>query len=721
MKLKDKKEENYLLNCLVELSKLYNNPSQIDTIIDGLVVDKDKNLFDFFTIKNRGLESLFFEASKKAGFSSKMIKESKIKKDLPKLLLPAIAILKDDKAVILLDFSEDYNYTKIILPKNSKNEPYWVETKLLEEEFEGSLFLLKPNFEIGNINENSLKDKKHWFWGSLSYSKGIYFDVVLASFLLNIFMLATPIFTMSVYDRVVPNSAFDTLWVFSLAILIVYVFDMLIKFTRIYILEIASKKSDVIISSKLFEYVLNIKLSHRFKSVGSFASNLREFDHIRTFITSTSIATLIDLPFIFIFLLVIYIIGNDIVVVPIIASIIIILYSLIIKTPLKKSIDKTSKSLAFKNSVLIESLNTIETIKSFGLNSKMQWKWEEAIGEIAKREITTKLLSNSITTFSNFIIQISNVVIIILGVYAISRQNLTMGGLIALVMLTSRTLAPLNQFASLIANYEYAKSSYKMLNNIMNLPIDYPEDKKFIKRERLEGVIEFKNVKFKYPNSNFYILDDVSFKIKAKESVGIIGVNGSGKTTFLKLILGIYEIESGSILIDNINIKQISPYDLRKNISYIPQEIVLFSGSVKENIINSIHRVEDEEIIKASKMSGVDNFISKNQNGYNMEIKERGEGVSNGQKQSIGVARAFIKKDSSIFLADEPTNALDSITEKRVEENIKTFAKDKTTIIVSHKQSLIEITDRLIVLNNAKIILDGEYEDIIKRLNSVTR
>lgn len=710
------KGENYLLNCFVIFSKLYNKPISIETLTHGLPLEHGVDKFTLFTLHNKGLNDIFSRVSDKAGFRSNLIHNFSLA-EIPKILLPSILLLKDDKACIVTEFSEDYRYVKIIMPELSE-EAYWIESELLEKEFTGSLFLLKPLFEIHDVTELSLKEKKHWFWGSLSYSKSIYLDVIIASFLLNIFMLATPLFTMNVYDRVVPNSAFDTLWVFSIAVVIVYVFDTLMKFLRTYTLEVAAKKSDVIISSKLFEYVLNIKLSHRFSSVGSFASNLREFDHIRSFFTSSSMATLIDLPFLLIFLGVIFIIGGEIVIVPMIAALIIIIYSLVIKTPLKRSIDKVSKSSAYKNSVLIESLSTIETIKSLSLQSQMQWKWEESVGKIAKDEISSRLLSNSITTFSNFVIQISSVAVLILGVYAISEQSLSMGGLIALVMLTSRTLAPLNQFASLISNYEYAKSSYKMLNEIMQLPTDYSDEQRFVERKNINGIIEFKNVKFKYPNTDYYILNDVSFKISNNEKVGIIGTNGSGKTTILKLIMGLYEPESGSILIDGVDINQISPYDLRKHMAYVPQDIVLFKGTLQENISNAVESLSDEELIKAAKMSGVENFVAQHPSGYNLSIQERGDGLSGGQKQAVGVARAFVKSSASMVLMDEPTNSMDSNTEVLVEDSLRVFSTQKTMILVSHKQSLLQMSERLILLRNGKILLDDGYKNVLEKLSA---
>lgn len=708
-------DDNNLLNCFAHFSKLYNQPVNINTILDGLAFNRDEDISSLFSLENRGLDDLFSKVAIKANFTSTLVENSTIKK-IPKILLPVILFLTEDRVCILTEVNLKKNEVQVIFP-DLEEKAMSLSYKELERDFTGSLLLLKPTFEQEDISEHGLKKQKHWFWSSLSYSKSIYLDVIVASLLLNVFMLATPIFTMNIYDRVVPNAAFDTLWVFAIAIGIVYIFDAFMKFLRTYTLEVAAKKSDVIISSKLFEYVLKIKLFHRFSSVGSFASNLKEFDHIRSFFTSTSMATLIDLPFLFIFLAVIFFIGAEIVFVPIVAVLIIILYALMVKRPLKNSIDKVSNSSAYKNAVLIESLTAIETIKSFNLQSRMQWRWEASVGEISSDEISSKLLSNSITTFSSFVTQISSVAIIILGVYAISEQNLTMGGLIALVMLSSRTLAPLNQFASLIANYEYAKSSYILLNEIMNLPVDYEDNKRYIERKSIKGSISFRNVKFKYPNSKNYILNDVSFNILAGEHVGIIGTNGSGKTTILKLIMGLYEPESGQILIDGIDIKQLNPYDLKRYLAYVPQNIVLFKGTLQENMINANENVNDEILIRAAQLSGVDAFVAEHPDGYNMPIQERGMGLSGGQKQAIGVMRALIKENAKIILMDEPTNSMDSRTELNVEKSLVNFSKDKSMLIVSHKQSLLRYAERIILLQNGKVLLDGTYDKVMQELS----
>jgi len=708
-----------ILECLVIFTKLHNRPFTADALIADLPLEPGRTSPKLFSLDSKGSKSAFFRAAKRAGFSSKLVHYSL--KDISPLLLPVLLVLKGDKnnenACILTEISPDKTHAKIILPDVGEGEN-WVEMETLENEYTNFAFLIKPEHHNKDAHKRVLKhEEHHWFWGTLAYSRSIYMDVIIASFLINLFVMASPLFTMNVYDRVVPNNAIDTLWVFAIGIGVIYLFDMVLKFLRSYFLENAAKKSDIIMSSIIFEQVMNLKTSSKPKSVGSFASNLKDFDSIRGFFTASSVAAMIDLPFSIIFILIIYIIGDWLVAIPLVAGFVIISYSYIVEEPMRKSIESTYEASAHKNSVLIESLTALETIKALGISGQSQWKWEEATGDVAQKGLQSKILSNSITTFVNFTVQINTVAIIIGGVYAIGDKTLSMGGLIAVVMLGSRMLAPLGQVASLIANFEQTKTAYDAINSIMKLDVEREEGKKFVERPSFKGKIEFQHVSFVYPDTDRKILDDVSFTINPGESIGIIGTNGSGKTTIEKLILGLYEPSEGAILLDGIDIKQIDPADLRSNVSYVPQDVILFQGTLKDNIILRSPDASDEQILFVSKLSGVTNFVDVHPMGYDMPIGERGDGLSGGQKQSICVARAFIN-NSPIVLLDEPTNAMDSTNESHFIRAMKEYKHNHTMIVVSHKNALLSLTDRLILIDKGKVILDDTNAAVIKQLNT---
>lgn len=704
---------------MVIFTKLYNRPYSADALIADLPIPPGRTTPRLFSLDAKGSKSAFHRAAQRAGFSSKLVDYSF--KDISPLLLPVILVLKGDeygeRACILTEISPDRKYAKIILPEAGEGEN-WVESEFLEAEYINFAFLLKHNHQYKDAHNRLLKhDSHHWFWGTMSYFSGIYADVIVASFLINLFVMATPIFTLNVYDRVVPNNAIDTLWVFATGIIVIYIFDIILKFLRSYFLENAAKKSDVIMSSIIYEHVLNLKIASKPRSVGSFASNLKDFDSIRGFFTASSIATIIDLPFTIIFLFIIYIIGGWMIAIPIVSALIIMIYSIFVEKPMRRSVQSTYEASAHKNSVLIESLTALETIKALGISGQYQWKWEEATGDVAQKGLKSKILSNSISTFVNFVVQLNTIALIIGGVYAIGNNALTMGGLIAVVMLGSRMLAPLGQVAALIANFQQTKTAYDVINSIMKLSVEREESKNFVQRPFFKGKVEFKNVSFVYPDTENKVLDDVSFVINPGESVGIIGTNGSGKTTIEKLILGLYEPTEGSILMDGIDIKQIDPADLRRNISYVPQEVILFQGTLKENIVLRSPGASDEEILEVAKLSGVSYFADSHPMGYDMHIGERGDGLSGGQKQSISIARAFIHS-APIILLDEPTNSMDSTHENHFIRAMNSYQNNHTMILISHKNILLSLTKRLILLDRGKIILDGSHDDVIRRLRS---
>ena len=706
------KIKDELLQCLVIFTKLHNNPYSADALTIGLPV-KDGEEIELFSLKSS--KSLFSRAASRAGFASTLVR-----KDLDQispLVLPCILMLRGKKACILQSFSEDKKMANIITPDLSTGTST-IETSKLKDEYLGYAYYLKREFVPEDTSSTKLIDagNDHWFWGTLKRSKKIYFDVVIASFIINLFVLASPLFTMNVYDRVVPNNAVETLWVLALGVSVVYGIDLFLKFVRSYFLEIAGKKSDIIMSSILFERVMDMKFSNKPKSVGSFASNLKEFDTVRNFFSSASLAAIVDLPFALIFLIVTYFIGSYLVLVPIVIMIAILCYTFFIKDPLQNAIKSTFEASAMKNGILIESLSSLETIKTLGASGHVQWNWEEATGEIANRSIKSKIITTSITTVTSFLVQLNPIAIIVLGVYMIQDTHLTMGGLIAAVMLSSRAIAPMGQVASLAANFEQTKTAYQSLSKIMQMPVERPEGKKFVRRNSFEGKIEFKNVSFTYPDTTKGSLDRINFVIQPGEKVGIIGRNGSGKTTLQKIILGLYAPTEGSVLIDGIDINQIDPADLRRNIGYVPQDVVLFKGTVRENIVQKAPYVDDMQIIKAAKVSGVDEYVNAHPLGFDMPVFERGDGISGGQRQSIAVARAFLL-DSPIILLDEPTNSLDNTVESKLKANLKVNTVNKTMILVTHRTSMLDLVDRLIVMDNGKILLDGPRDEVLARLS----
>ncbi len=696
--------EDALLNCLVLYTKINRNPRSKDSLTAGLPLDSNKISPD-----------LFIRAAARANVNATFKKRSLDK--IPNLVLPCILLLKDDQACILEQIDTKENTASIILSDATEGR-LEVSLDKLSENYIGYAIYLTEKYQNESKKENLVQAKKgHWFWQTLWENKGIYRDVLLASAVINIFVLANPLFVMNVYDRIVPNNAIESLWVLAIGISVVYLFDILLKFLRSYFLEIAGKKSDVIMSSKLFEQTLGLTMDNRNTPVGVFANNLKEFDSIRNFFTSGTIASIVDLPFVIIFLLVIFFIAGIIVLVPITIILIILLYSLLMKGSIQKSIEETYEGQNQKSAILIETLTSIETIKALGVEAHSQWKWEQAVGEVARTSVKAKMLQSSIGRMTGFMQQMSTVAIILTGVYLIMDGALTMGGLIATVMLSQRAIGPMGQIASLTTSYQQTKTALGTLNEIMEQDIERPVNSQFIQHPVFDGDIEFIDVTFTYPEESKPALANVSFKIKAGEKLAIIGRIGSGKSTIEKLILNFYRVDSGSILLDGIDISQLDPAELRRNINYVPQDVVLFKGTLKENIAYRAPYVEDDVILKAAKTAGVDDFARLHPSGYGMAISEGGRSLSGGQRQSIGVARALLL-ETPIFLFDEPTNAMDAKTEQVMIDRLKKGTIKNTTIVVTHKMSLLQLVDRLIVMDNGKIIADGPKTTVLEALKT---
>lgn len=711
--------ENPILDCLAIFCKMSGRPYSKESLISGLPIEEGHSspvLFSKFSSK-----SLFSRAAAKAGFKTRVLK-TKIE-DINPLVLPCIVLLngknsKDElRACILLGFDDEMANARVVLPEAEDVENS-VTIEELKKYYFGFSILLKKELRfddkqltVGDVKEN------HWLWGTMKIVRDTYRDVIIASLLINIFVLATPLFTMNVYDRVIPNDAKDTLWILSIGVLIVYGIDVVLKFLRTYFLETAGKKTDIIASSLIFERVLDLKMSSMPSSVGSMANILKEFESIRSFITSSTISLLIDLPFIILFLITIYYIGGVLVVVPVVIIIFIVFYTLYAKEKLQNSIKQSYEASSMKNGVLIESLSSIETLKSLGATGYSQWKWEEATSQIADKSISSKTISASITTVTSFLLQLNTVAIIIVGTYLIGEKMISMGALIAVVIISSRAIAPMGQVASLLSTFHHTKVSYKALDDIMNMPVEHPQGKKFVARPEYRGNIEFKNVGFTYPNSDKSTLNNLNFRINEGEHIAIIGKIGSGKSTIHKLLLSLYVPNEGAILVDNIDTKQLDPTELRKNIAYVSQDVLLFNGTVKENIVYRLPHIDDEKIIEAATVSGVMDFINKHPKGFDMPVGERGAFLSGGQRQSIAIARAILQ-DYPIVLLDEPTSAMDSSTEAKFIKSIKEYLKGKTMILVTHKTSLLSLADRVIVMEDGQIVLDGKKDYVVEKLRT---
>ena len=691
-----------LLESLVFLARLEGRPVTADALVAGLP------LVDGFLTPE-----LFPRAAGRAGLSARLMKRGLA--DISTLVLPAVLLCHGRQACVLLSLDTAAGVARVALPEAGAGEQEF-SLDALESRYSGYVFYIKPEHRFDErAPDAGGQSPGHWFWSTLGKNWRIYRDVLVASFLINLFALASPLFVKNVYDRVVPNRVFETLWVLAIGVALVVLFDILMKMLRGYFIDLAGKKSDVLLSSRIFEQVLGLRMEAKPTSVGAFANNLREFESIRDFITSASIATLVDLPFIALFLLVIWLIGGPVVWVGVGVILLVAAYGVAVQRPLRESVEKTYKASAQKGAMLIESLSGLESIKFLGAESPLQRKWEQLTGHIANWSIRSRVLSSSAVNVANMLQQLAQVGVVVIGVYLIADGELSMGGLIACTMLTGRAVAPMGQLANLSVRYFHAKTALETLNGIMQMPVDRPEEKTFLSCPTLEGEIEFDHVTFHYPGNEVAALHDVSFRIKPGEHIALIGRIGSGKSTIAKLILGLYQPTEGAVRIDGIDVRQINPADLRRNVGYIAQEPLLFFGSVRDNIAMGAPHADDAELLKAANIAGVTPFVQRHPMGFDLPVGERGENLSGGQRQAISVARALINAPG-MFVMDEPTNSMDNTSESMLRKNLAAVLQDKTAIVATHRSSLLDLVERLIVLDNGTIVADGDKDTVVQLL-----
>ncbi|MFQ6405644.1 type I secretion system permease/ATPase [Methylophilus sp. 'Pure River'] len=700
----NKTAKDALLECLLYICRHNRLATTRDALTSGLPLEGGKLNPELF---KRSAERLRLEVTVKQGAVATLLQPQ----------ADVTLLLNNHRACQLIKIDESQHFAQVVFPDLS---PDAVTMSLadLAAEYTGYALITKQNFmfdartpEVGRVKV------RHWFWGTLAENKGIYRDVMVAALLINIFALAMPLFTMNVYDRVVPNKAVETLWVLGIGVALIVLGDLLLRSMRAYFLDWASARIDVKLSTQIMEKVLGTRYEAKPNSVGSFASNLRSFESVRDFITSATVVTLIDLPFGIIFLIVIAWINPYMVLPALIGGAIVLIYSLSVQTKMHDLSETMYRASAQRNATLIESLVGLETVKSMGVEGQMQGKWEKSALFLSEVGSKLKLLSSSITNGTYALQQIISVAIVILGVYLISNGDLTMGGLIACSQLTSRGLAPISQIAGLFTQYHTAATSLKSLDEVMGKPVERNKGVNFLSRPAFKGEIEFKNVSFKYPGSDELALNRVSFRIRPGEHVGLIGRMGSGKTTINKLILGLYQPTEGAILIDGIDARQIDPAELRRSIGYVQQDNHLFYGSLRENITLRHPHADDHSVLQAAQVGGIAEFVNAHPKGFDLEVGERGDTLSGGQRQGVGIARAFVTQPQ-IVLLDEPTSAMDHSGEETVKRNIAQATADKTMIVISHRNAMLELAERLIVIDAGQVVADGNKEDVTAALRA---
>lgn len=638
---------------------------------------------------------------------------------IPTIAAPFLALLANNESVVISKIEDGENGRHFeILTEEGLRQTLSVQD--LAVNYSGYSWFIKRNIRSETRSEID-KYETSGFWKVIWRYKKYYYQVIIASFVINLLALISSLYVMNVYDRVIPNQAYETLWVLTIGVVLAIGFEFLAKMLRSYLLDIAGKKADIVISAMLFHRVMGIRLDKRPASSGSYANNLRDFESIREFMTSASLLALVDLPFILLFIGVISVIGGYLALVPLTIIPVVVIAGLLIQKPLAKGINASMKETSQRQGLAVESIEGIETLK---LNNAVNWaqqRWEMLTEKTAFSSIAVRNLTNFMVNFSAAMQQLNTVGLVCLGTYLIHANDvnsrITMGALIASVILSGRALAPLGQIAGLATRFQSARMALAGVKNIFNRPVEREDHKKYISPTSVNGALRLTNVTYQYNKDGQPALNNINLEIKAGEKVAILGKIGGGKSTLLKLLTGLYEQQQGNISLDDLDIRQIDPIFLRSKVGMLAQKPRLFFGTLRENL--DLARLDgyssDDDLVRALKRFQLDKIIRQHPAGLDMPLGEDGLGLSGGQKQMVALAQLTLR-NPNVVLLDEPTTGIDVDTEKLVLDALEAWTQDKTLIVVTHKLPILRLVDRIIVMDDGKILIDGPKQKVLKML-----
>lgn len=694
-----------LADALICLAAFHGRAISREALIAGLPI-----------VNGRLTAALMERAGIRAGLEVEPVRRALA--NIPALVLPVVLVTKDGIPLILTALDDIGQIAHVIDPEKPGIKKSFPIADLAAN-YSGYAFFAKPaaNADARTVAAGDLP-QTHWFWSVVRRFGSNYGHVALAALLVNLLALAAPLFTMNVYDRVVPNGAIPSLIALTVGLGLAIVFDFVIRIVRSRIVDLTGKKIDVVLAANIFEHMLAVKMANRPTSVGILANQMRDFDSVREFFTSGAVVAATDLFFAVIFIGILFVIAGPLAWIPLLMLPIVIGAGFILQRPLDRAMKRLQAESSARHGVLIESLSGIETIRAAGAESRMQTAWERSVAATARSGEDVHFWSTLALTISSSAQQITSMLLVVIGVFLILDGKITMGALVAANMLSGRVLAPISSLASVITRATQTTSAMRSIDRLMSLERERPPGRAYVSRKIENGAVNFENVSFRYPGAKESALENVSFKIAPGERVAIIGRVGSGKTTVGRLLSGFYEPLEGSIAIDGIDSRQYDPADLRSGIGFVMQDTDLFFGKLRDNITLGKPSATDEEVIEVARLSGVEQFIAGHPLGYDMPVAEGGRSLSGGQKQAIGLARAMIRKPKIMFM-DEPTAHFDVRSETEFLERLKTIAKTEMTIIVStHRPSLLSLVNRILVFDRGKLVADGPREAIVASLQA---
>jgi ATP-binding cassette subfamily C protein LapB len=693
-----------LLQCLAYIAKFHGDERTLASWRQGLPVGQ-----------LGATPKVVLDAAEEAGFHSKLVQRDL--QDVPAYLFPLIVLLKDERACVWL--GRDADAVELATVESAETMlPVRMSFEDLYAQANGFCIFIKPPVrrdERAGIHLASHPES--WFWGTLWRYRSYYYNVVLAAILVNILTLAGTFFTMNVYDRVVPNQAYITLWALALGTVLAMSFEFAGRQLRSYLVDVAGKKADLVLGNMLFRQMLDVRLEAKPASSGAFANQMREFESLREFATSATIAALTDLPFVLLFIAVIAMIGGVLAIVPLITIPLVVLIGWLIQAPLARYMKENMRESSLKHGLLIESIEGVETLKSINGQGLMQKRWDDYSALASTSSMKSRELTSWATNLVSYVQQIVTVIIVVWGAYLIGEGKLSMGALIGVVILAGRSVSPLAQVVGLAVRYQHAKTALGVLNGLMEKPTDRDPKQTYLPRTRFDGALRLENMGFTYPQQKLPALAGINLNIAPGDKVAVLGRIGSGKSTLMRVLSNLYLPTEGSVYADNIDLRQIDPADVHHNIGLVSQDCKLFYGTLRENIMMSAPYASPEQFLQVAKIAGVDTLAARHPSGYEMLIGESGAGLSGGQRQLVALARCLLAKNP-VVLMDEPTSAMDGQTETMFMAQLQKEMVGRTLIIATHRMSLLALVNRVIVLDNGKLVVDGPRDKVMAALNA---
>ena len=629
-------------------------------------------------------------------------------------LMPAVLQLRSGMAVVC---QRKDNHYSVILPALG-DTPVRMTAAELDQAYVGNALLFKQQAIVDNRADDLISvTGKHWFWHTIWGFKRYIAEAAALSLIINILALSLSLFTMTVYNRVLPNQAYVTLWTMAIGVGIALVFELSARVARAWVLDRAGKKVDLVLGARIYRQVLATRLESRAQSSGAFANIVSSFDMVREFVTSASLTAVADLPFSILFLVVIYIVGGPLVWVVLGAMIVVTLIALYIQIPMHKHTQATHQLSTTRHGLIVESLDNLETVKALRAEHVLAAKHDAASVQLASLGMQSRQLSSTASTLIQGVQQATTVLLMLWGAHLVGEGVISMGAIIATVMLTGRTLMPISVLSNLAMRFQTARSAMQSLNKVMSAPVERDPSRTYMQASGWKTEIECRNASFKYKPNLPPAIEALDLTIAAAERVAILGRMGSGKSTLLRLLVGLYTPTGGDVTIDGVDVRQIDPSDLRSRMALVTQEPRLMYGSLRDNLLLATPHATDDELLRVAEITGVKQIAARHPLGFGMPVGERGDTLSGGQKQAIALARALLAKPR-VLLLDEPTSGMDMGSERTVLNALRPITHGRTVIIVTHKPALLEFVDRIIIFDDGVKVADGPKETIIAALNA---